>query len=162
MVNNLNDCDKVEIRINKNIKFPNATINSKTFYSEKTEKITTNHYNNLNFIHRINSIQNPAMYFKVYGAYIENIMDNKVICRTIDYQNIAQPIEFINLENLELHHGDIIDIIGKIREGIEDGEYTNEYRIIKVRKSNQFNKDDIKIAIQNYNSYLEEIQELPF
>lgn len=163
MTNNLEECDKVEIRLNKNINFPNATIHSKTYYSEKTEAIATNHYNKLNFIHRIDNIRNPEIYFKAYGVYIENIINNKAQCRIIDYKEIAQPIEFTIInDNINLQCGDIVDAIGKIREGIQDGEYINEYRVIKVRKSNQFSKDDINIAIQNYNNYLEEIQELPF
>lgn len=163
MTNSIEECDKVEIKLSNNISFPNATIYSKTYYSEKTEGITTNHYNTLNFIHRINNIQNIGIYFKAYGVYIENIKNNRAQCRIIDYKEIAQPIEFTVMNNnINFQCGDIVDVIGKIREGIEGGEYINEYRIIKVRKSNQFSKDNIELAIQNYNNYLKEIQELPF
>lgn len=162
MVNNIKECDKIEIKLSSNITFPNATITSRTFYSEKTEKLENHHSNKLNFLHRIDNIHKPGIYFKIYGAYIENVKEEIIESKIIDYKNMAQPICFKNTEKIQLNDNEIFDVIGKIREGIQDGEYTNEYRIIKVRKSEKFTLKDIEVAKQNYNKYLEEIQELPF
>ena len=163
MVDDSSKADVVCIKESKNKQFPNAKIYVTTKYDMNSVKSNTS--KSVNFISRIkdHNINQHKMIFKVYGCYVEEIYKETIKCRIIDHNYNAVQINLHSKNNEDLTIGQVIDVAGYIREGLNNGESVCDYIIRNFRESVDYTKDMFKEGINNYKNYIEELsKDSPF
>ena len=152
--------DKVSIKLRD--KYPNAMINVRTL--SDSNGVTTQVMKNLRFLNRVDEVTNNII-FKIFGCYVENLNDSKLDCRILNYKEEAVPIRLINKSNSDIEVGQVLDVVGYIREGLRNGLPVCEYQISRIRDSDSesHNVDEFIKGIKKYKQYTDSLTlESPF